>query len=297
MFEASREAVKHARVVSLLPAATEIVAALGSRSWLVGVSHECDHPPEVRTLPRVTRTPLDPALPSGAIHRAVTEARDGGVPPVTVDPDAVGRLAPDLVITQATCDVCAVDLAAQQVTAFLAALPSPPEVVTLHAHTLEGIFADIGRVGTALGLADEADELVAGMRTRMARVRDGAAPRASRPRVLLLEWLDPPYVGGHWVPELIGISGGVDVAARPGERSRAVAWRDLRARGPDVVIVAPCGFDAPRARREFAAVRDPDAAALFRTARVEFLDGNAYTSRPGPRLADAAEQLAALIRG
>lgn len=283
------------RVVSLLPAATEMVAALGAGGMLVGVSHECDYPPAVRALPRVTRTTLDPSLPSSAIDRAMADARARDVPSVEADVEALRRLAPDVVITQSLCDVCAVGEG--QLGRVVGALDPEACVVRLHAHDLAGVFGDIERAGDALGLRDEAEELIAGMRWRLARVGTSHTPTSPRPRVLVLEWLDPPYVAGHWVPELIEISGGVDVGSRPGQRSRAVPWRELRALEPAVVIVAPCGFDAERARRELATVRDPDARALLAGARVEFLDGNAYTSRPGPRLVDAAERLRQLIHG
>ena len=159
------------------------------------------------------------------------------------------------------------------------------------------MFADIRRVGEALDLADEAEELVAGLRYRLRTVSSHIPPPTSpRPRVVVVEWLDPPYVAGHWVPELVAVAGGRDVGASPGEPSRRRTWRELVALAPDVVVVAPCGFDVPRARREFETVIDRDARVLF-GRRVEFLDGNAYTSRPGPRLADAAELLSQLING
>jgi len=286
------------RVVSLLPAATEIVAALGAGNWLVGVSHECDWPPEVRTLPRVTRSSVDSALPSAEIDRRMAAAKSGAAPPVTIDRDALGRLAPDVIIGQAVCDVCAVDVGAQHAAALLAALPSRPRVVTLHAHDLADVFADIGRVGEALDLQGEAEELVAGLRYRLGRVgaRQCRAP-THLPRVLVIEWVDPPYVAGHWVPELVAAAGGVDIGARPGDRSVTRAWRELRALAPDVVVVALCGFDVPRARRELGAVTDRDGRALLAAARVGFLDGNAYTSRPGPRLVEAVELLTPLIGG
>ena len=290
------------RVVSLLPAATEIVAALGAADRLVGVSHECDWPPEVQTLPRVTRSSVDPALPSAAIDRRMADARGSGEPPVTIDWDALRRLAPDVILGQSVCDVCAVDVGAQHAAPQLAALPGHPTVVNLHAHDLAGVWADILRVGEALNLQSEAEELVAGLRYRLRRILTTHTPRPhgrplGRPRVLVVEWVDPPYVAGHWVPELIAAAGGVDVLARRGDRSVTHPWRKLRALAPDAVVVALCGFDVPRARREVAAVRDPDALALLAAARVVFLDGNAYTSRPGPRLVEAAELLAPLIGG
>jgi len=281
------------RVVSLLPAATEIVAALGGVGRLVGVSHECDFPPEVRSLPRVTRTRVDPALPSGAIDRAMAEAKRTGVSPVEVDVNLVAHLRPDLLIGQSVCDVCAVgevDLARLVTT-----LMPTPWVVTLHAHTLDEVFLDIRKVGEALELRDEAEELDAGLRYRLRRVSVRAA-RLPKPRVLVLEWLDPPYVAGHWVPDLVTLAGGQDVGGAPGEPSRPRPWDQLAALAPDVVVVALCGFDIPRAQAELAAVTDPQARALL-GRRVEFLDGNAYTSRPGPRLVDAADLLARLIHG
>ncbi len=282
------------RVVSLLPAATEMVAALGAVGRLVGVSHECDFPPEVRSLPRVTRTRIDPTLASGAIDRAMVDAKRTGVSPVEVDVDLVAHLRPDILIGQSVCDVCAVgegDLARLVTT-----LMPTPWVVTLHAHTLDEVFLDIRKVGEAMELRDEAEELDAGLRYRLRRVGARSQGSGKRPRVLVLEWVDPPYVAGHWVPELVALAGGQDVGSAPGEPSRPRPWDQLAALAPDVVVVAPCGFDVARARAELAAVTDPEAQALL-GRRVEFLDGNAYTSRPGPRLVDAAEMLTQLMLG
>ena len=281
------------RVVSLLPAATEIVAALGGVGRLVGVSHECDFPPEVRSLPRVTRTRVDPGMPSGAIDRAMGEAKRTGVSPVEVDVNLVAHLRPDLLIGQSVCDVCAVGEG--ELARLVTTLMPTPWVVTLHAHTLDEVFLDIRKVGEALELRDEAEELEAGLRYRLRRVSVRAA-RLPKPRVLVLEWLDPPYVAGHWVPDLVTLAGGQDVGSAPGEPSRPRPWDELAALAPDVVVVALCGFDIPRAQAELAAVTDPQARALL-GRRVEFLDGNAYTSRPGPRLVDAADLLARLIHG
>ena len=280
------------RVVTLLPAATEIVAALGALGRLVGVSHECDFPPQVRSLPRVTRTRVDPAMPSAAIDRAMAEAKRTGISPVEVDVNLMAHLRPDVLIGQSVCDVCAVGEG--ELARVVATLMPTPWVVTLHAHTLDQVFLDIRKVGEALELRDEADELDAGLRYRLRRVQAGAT--GQKPRVLVLEWLDPPYVAGHWVPKLVELAGGQDIAGTAGQPSRPRPWDELAALAPDVVVVALCGFDVPRARTELAAVTDPQARALL-GRRVEFLDGNAYTSRPGPRLVDAAEMLARLIRG
>src|SRR5881296_4441516 len=210
------------RVVSLLPAATEIVAALGAVGRLVGVSHECDFPPEVRSLPRVTRTRIDPALPSGAIDRAMAEAKGAGVSPVEVDVNLVAHLRPDVVIGQSVCDVCAVGEG--ELARVVATLIPTPWVVTLHAHTLDEVFLDIRRVGETLELRDEAEELEAGLRYRLRRVGAHAARAGTAPRVLVLEWLDPPYVAGHWVPELVELAGGRDVGNPAGARSAARTW-------------------------------------------------------------------------
>ncbi len=290
------------RVVSLLPAATEIVAALGAGGFLVGVSHECDYPPEVQALPRVTRSRIDSTRSSGDIDRAVAEAQRAGTSTIEVDVELVARLRPDVILGQSLCEVCAVGPG--DLERLVATLMPTPWLVTLHAHTLDGVLADILKVGKAIELTDEADELVAGLRYRLRRVEararrsdDVGAQHAAplpRPSVLVLEWLDPPYVAGHWVPELVAIAGGHAVAAAAGEPSRAHPWRELTALAPDLVVIALCGFDVPRARAEVATVTDPDGRALF-SRRVEFLDGNAYTSRPGPRLVDAAEMLARLI--
>jgi iron complex transport system substrate-binding protein len=285
------------RVVSLLPAATEIVAALGALGRLVGVSHECDFPPSVRSLPRVTRSVLDQSLGSRAIDRVMADAKRSGAPTVEVDARLVAQLRPDVLIGQAVCDVCAVGEG--ELARLVTNLIPTPWVVTLHAHTVEGVFADIRKVGEALELRDEADELVAGLRYRLRRV-EGRSRNSQhvtplqRPRVLVLEWLDPPYVAGHWVPELVTLAGGEDVGAVAGEPSRPRPWGELAALTPDLVVVAPCGFDVPRAQAELATLTDGDARALLER-RVEVIDGNAYTSRPGPRLVDAAELLSRLM--
>jgi iron complex transport system substrate-binding protein len=291
--------------VSLLPAGTEIVAALGAAIGetapmagngprLVGVSHECDFPPDVRALPRVTRTSIDPTWPSGEIDRAVAAAKAAGRPAITIDAEILTQLRPDVVLGQSVCDVCAVG--DNTLAPALATLPTRPLVVMLHAHTLDGVFADMRRVGHALDLSDEAEELVAGMRYRLRRLQERTPTIIAHrvPRTVVLEWLDPPYVAGHWVPELVALAGGEDVGNVAGARSMRRGWTELLALAPDRVVIALCGFDEARGRREVLQLRDDEPRRLF-SRGVEFLDGNAYTSRPGPRLVDAAERLARLI--
>lgn len=290
------------RIVSLLPAATEMVAALGAAMGppprpgapgLVAVSHACDYPPEVAALPRVTTAAIDPARPSAEIDRAVRMAIAAGQPTVTVDGRALATLQPDLVISQAVCEVCAVG--SNGLEEVITALPTRPRLLALHAHTVDEVWDDLLAVGDALRLADEAEELVAGLRHRLRRVQKRSARRDRHPpRTLVLEWLDPPYVAGHWVPELVAVAGGQDVGNAPGRPSAPRSWAQLAALEPDLVVVALCGFEAERARGEVTSLRDRDAGRVLARG-VEFLDGNAYTSRPGPRLVEAAERLAVLL--
>ena len=286
------------RVVSLLPAATEIVAALGAEGSLVGISHECDWPPSVRHLPRVTATPIDASRQSGAIDAEVRRLHAQGRPVIGVDGGLLAELRPDLILTQDLCDVCAV--VDGDVRALAAPLGPSPALLPLRARTLEGIFEDVAAVGAALDRVDEAGELVAGLRRRLARLQrdDGTPP----PRVVCLEWLDPIYLAGHWVPELIEAAGGRDVGARPGAHSRRTTIEEVEASGAELILVAQCGFDLARAGREYAAFEEAVRKAGGRPpsawgAPVWLIDGNAYTSRPGPRVVDGAERIAGALRG
>ncbi len=284
------------RVVSLLPAATEIVAALGMQDALVGVSHECDFPAAVQALPRITRCEIHGnALPSGDIDRWVKTTLHGSGTLYTMDEALLRRLAPDVLITQRLCDVCAVGW--DGVTAFAATLPGPPQVVNLEPQTLDDVFADVRRVATALGVPERAAALIETLQARIARVRDrvvGAPPR----RCVLLEWIDPPFASGHWGPELVALAGGVDPVGRAGADARAVPWEAVRDAAPEVLVVACCGFDIARTRRDVPLLRAlPGFADLpaARTGEVWLVDGSAYFSRPGPRLVDSLELLAPLV--
>jgi iron complex transport system substrate-binding protein len=282
------------RVVSLLPAATEIVAVLGGVKLLVGVSHECDYPPDVHSVPRVTRSRIAPDLPAREIDRQMAEAKRSGVSPFEVDSRAISRLRPDVLIGQAVCSVCAVG--EEELARLVLALQPTPWVVTLHPHGVQDVLADIRRVGESISQREEAEEVIAGLSYRLRQLRESVV-RPPRPvRVLVLEWLDPPYVAGHWVPELVALAGGEDVGNTPGAPSVTRSWGELARTAPDLVIVALCGLELARAQGEVAAVTDPAGRALL-SRRVEVIDGNAYTSRPGPRLVDGAELLAQLIRG
>jgi iron complex transport system substrate-binding protein len=284
------------RVVSLLPAATEIVAALGCLDALVGVSHECDWPPPVGVLPRVTRCAIHGnALPSGDTDRWVTDtlARTGTL--YTMDEALLRRLAPDVIVTQRLCDVCAVGY--DSVTAFAATLPGPPAVVNLEPSTLDDVFADVRRVAEALGVPERATAVIAALRARVDAVAAAAADRPRR-RCVLLEWIDPPYRSGHWGPELVSLAGGVDPLGRAGEDAARVAWDDVVAAAPEVLVLACCGYDVARTRADVPLLTArPGWSTLpaVRTGAVWAIDGSAYVSRPGPRLVDSLELLAELI--
>jgi iron complex transport system substrate-binding protein len=281
------------RVVTLLPGATEIVAALGGAGSLVAISHECDHPASVQHLPRVTSTPLDPNLPGAAIDAEVRRLRDAGRAVIVVEGAVLRRLAPDLVITQDLCEVCAVSDG--HVHRLAASLDPPPQVLSLTGRTVEGVMADIRAVARALDLEAEGDELTAGLRSRLTRLRHGAPP--SPQRVLCIEWLAPLYLAGHWVPDLVAAAGGHDVGAAAGAHSAVSSWEVAAALRPDLIAVMLCGFGLPRALGELEALHDAAADRLLRSAPVWVLDGNAYTSRPGPRIVDGAELLRAAMRG
>jgi iron complex transport system substrate-binding protein len=278
------------RVVSLLPAATEIVAALGAEDQLVGVSHECDYPPSVRRLPRVTATPIDPSAPSAVVDDAVRALRAAGTPVIGVDRDLLRRLRPDLLLTQDLCDVCAVGDG--ETTSLAGALDPPPRVLTLKGRTLDGVWEDVRAVGRALEQAAAANALVARLAGRLARLRVRIGAGRPRPRVACVEWLAPLYLAGHWVPELVEAAGGEDVGARPGAHSRTVTAGQLAALRPDLIVVMLCGMGLERALAELKRSPLPDLGTP-----VWVLDGNAYTSRPGPRLPEGAERIAAAIAG
>lgn len=274
------------RIVSLLPSATEIVCALGLSDRLVGISHSCDYPPAVRGLPRLSRPRVDlNGLSSGEIDTAIRAARRDYGSVYEIDVAQLTALEPDLVLTQGICDVCAVP--ERQVVASVAGAT----ILTLDAHDLAAIFAGIRDVGAATGVSQRAETLIAQMRRRIARVQERVAGRA-RPRVLALEWLDPPYMPGHWVPELVSLAGGELLAGTMRRPSYKMEWSELRSLSPDVLLVMPCGFDLLATEREAVRHRT-DLRALG--GRVQLLDASAYFSRSGPRVVDGLEILASVL--
>jgi len=282
------------RVVSLLPAGTEVVAALGAGETLVGISHECDYPVEVTSLPRVTAGIVQRDASSAVIDATVRESVSSGTPVFVLDAELISSLAPTLILTQTLCDVCAVvDGDVRDV----ATLMSPaPVIIPLTGTTLAGVWNDVMRVARALGRDERGVELLAQLDARMRCVHDALeAARAPRPRVAVIEWLDPLFTAGHWTPDLVRRAGGIDVIAEPGAHSASVPVERFRDAAPELLLFAPCGFDVERAATEAYALLATDDWAWARDVEAWALDGNALTSRPGPRLADAVETIAAIV--
>ena len=280
------------RVVSLVPSATEIVAALGAEALLVGISHECDYPPSVQHLPRVTTTSVDVEATGGDIDAEVRRLQQAGQPVIAIDEQQLHRLAPDLILTQDLCQVCAVSDG--QVHRLSARLGSS-RVVSLAAQDLEGIWRDVGVVGAALGRENKARELTSRLQRRLSRL--GGSSSQTRPRVLCIEWLNPLYLAGHWVPQLVASAGGADIGAVPGSQSRRAGWSELLGLEPTCILIMLCGFGVERSRAELELVEDTDALDLLARVPTWILDGNAYTSRPGPRVVDGARLMHAAFRG
>jgi len=285
------------RIVSLLPSATEIVCALGLGDQLVGVTHECDFPAPVRALPKVTRTLIPTDASSAAIDTLVRDRLGARSALYALDEAMLERLHPDLIVTQALCDVCAV--AEDEVRAAACRLPGGPRVLNLEPETLDQVLACIADVARAAGVAHRAAEVVGSLRARVQAVVERTGGAARRPRVALLEWLDPPFSTGHWNPELIRLAGGEDGLGREGAKSVTLRWEDVVAYRPEVIVIACCGFTAERTMQEtgvLARVEGWAGLPAVRDGRVWVADGAAYFSRPGPRLVDSLELLAHLIQ-
>ncbi|MBI2911936.1 MAG: cobalamin-binding protein [Chloroflexi bacterium] len=283
------------RICSLLPSATEIVFALGLGSQLEGVTHECDYPPEARTRRILTRSVLASGLSSAQIDEAVQRNLAKGGPIYRLDEEALREADPDVVLTQELCKVCAV--AYDEVIAAVEHLPRRPVVVNLEPRTLGDVLATIEEVAQATGASGEAGAVASSLRARLdavaARVHD-----RERPQVVCLEWLDPLMAAGHWVPEMVELAGGRDLLGKMGAPSRRIEWSEVVEAAPEVAVLMPCGFDAERARLDLPLLerlsgwRDLPAV---RHGRVYPVDASSYFSRPGPRLVDGVEILAALL--
>ena len=286
------------KIASLLPSATEIVCALGLRDSLVGVSHECDFPPEVVGLPVLTEPKIDPAGESAAIDAAVRRLVQDGLSVYRIKTEVLARLQPDLIVTQEQCDVCAVSY--REVVDATQQLPhTPSTIVSLKPKGLSDILDDMQHVADAAGCVSAGVELTQRLGARLDAIRQRATVVRSRPRVACIEWVEPLMAAGHWIPELVELGGGTYGLARAGETSRVITWSDVVGYAPDVVIIMPRGFKLPHTQRELPRlVQRPEWQRLpaVRNRRVYAIDGNAYLNRPGPRIADSAELLAGLIQ-
>jgi iron complex transport system substrate-binding protein len=278
------------RIASLVPSATEMLYALGLGDSVVGVTHECDYPPPAGAKPHLTRSVIPEGLSAAEIDREVRErtARGGAI--YELDADLLRELEPDLIVTQQVCEVCAVSF--DDVAAVAKTIPSEPQVLSLDPSTIGEVLADIRTLAMAAEAPAAGEELLAETADRLDRVA-AAVDGADRPRVLALEWMDPPYAGGHWVPQMIELAGGEDALGLPGEKSRVFDWAEAEAVAPEVVVSMPCGYGTERAAEETRG--HLERLASLGASRVVAVDASAYFSRPGPRLVDGVELLAHLL--
>ena len=277
------------RIASLVPSATELLFALDLGDSVVAVTHECDYPPAAEQLPHLTRSVIPDGLAPAEIDAAVRERTGRGEALYELDEETLRALDVDLIVTQAVCEVCAVSF--EDVRAVAERLPTQPRVISLDPSTLGEVLADVPRLAEAAEAEAAGERLVEEAGARIDAV-ERAVEGAPRPRVAALEWLDPIYIGGHWVPQMIELAGGEDVLGLPGERSRTAEWAEVEAAAPEVVLAMPCGYYAEQAAAE--AVRHHERLAGL-DARVVAVDAAAYFSRPGPRLVEGIELLGHLL--
>lgn len=284
------------RTVSMLPAATEIVGALGLMDHLIAVSHECDHPEEANHRPRVTHCEIyGQGLPSAEIDRWVSDRLQAGESLYTLDETVLRELAPDLILTQRLCDVCAP--AYGSVAALAATLPSQPQVLNLEPKSLEDVLGNVRAVASAMGHPDRSEVVCCELEGRVKAIGDRVAG-LDRPTTFVMEWADPIFNAGHWTPELIELAGGTPVLSPPGEYSVRIAWEGLRAADPEVLLIACCGHGVPRTMSDLPLLENLAGwkeLRAVRTGRVYVADGSAYFSRPGPRLIDTLEIIASAL--
>jgi iron complex transport system substrate-binding protein len=278
------------RIVSLVPAATELLFALDLGEEVVAVTHECDYPPEALELPKVTRAVLSADLDPAEIDAAVKQRTLAGESIYALDAETLHALEPDLIVTQSLCHVCAVS--EDEVRTLAEEIDTQPMVISLDPHTVGEVLGDARTIAQATGHQDEAVGLIREAAERIDRVRV-ATREVRRPRVVALEWLDPPFVAGHWTPQLISYAGGEDILGFAGESSEEQTWQAIAAATPDIVIVMPCGYDAEIAHREAEMHRDELTAVG--AGEVVAVDAAAYFSRPGPRIIEGLETLAHII--
>jgi iron complex transport system substrate-binding protein len=285
------------RIVSFLPSATEMACALGLEDQLAGITHECDYPPRVKKKPVVVCNALPiERMAQAEIDIAVAERLRNGLSLYTVDEEAMREIAPDLILTQNLCQVCAPS--GNEISHLLNILPNRPQVLWLTPKSLDGIFENLRELGEATGRSREAEELIRHGRARLNAIAALTGDIVAKPRVFCMEWMDPVYCCGHWVPEMVRIAGGMDALGRDGADSVRISWEEVLDGAPDVLIVMPCGFDLAKtmaeAQRPAAFDRWSEIPAV-RSGCIYAVDANAYFARPGPRVIDGTELLAHLI--
>jgi iron complex transport system substrate-binding protein len=285
------------RICSLLPGATEIAFLLGLGDEVVGVTHECDYPAEAREKPVIVRSLIDSnRMTSIEIDRWVTERLRNKQGLYIIDEKRLREAAPDVILTQGLCDVCAIDY--NEVVNASATLANKPKIVSLTPNCLTDVLSDVARVGEATGHRLKAEQVVRDLEQRISAVREQAARRSAGPRVACLEWFDPIYAAGHWVPEMIELAGGHDVLGRKGAPSEKINWKTVVDLAPDVIVLMPCGFDTQRTAQEATALNRLEGwhdLPAVRAGKVFAVNGHAFFSRPGPRLVDGLEILAEII--
>ena len=284
------------RIASLLPSATEIVYALGLGDSLVAVTHECDFPPQAASRPAVTSNLLPPDLSPDQIDRAVRESQRDAHSIYALDLDELANLSPDVVLTQSLCEVCAVPRS--EVEAAVCSMPHRAQVVSLDPHTLDEVLQCIREVGECLDVTERAERLTERLRARLDAVRAATSRVSARPRVLCVEWTEPVYRSGHWVPEQVRLAGGRDGLGEEGEPSTRIAWDDVLSYEPEIIVVMPCGYDATTAAEQVPLLADMpgwDRTPAVLAGAVFAANGSAYFSRPGPRLVDGVELLARIV--
>jgi iron complex transport system substrate-binding protein len=293
----SSESQTQPHVISLIASATEILHGLGAGDMQVARSHECDYPPPILDLPQLTRAKFKVhGATSAEIDRSVKGLLEQGLAVYEVDADRMRALEPDVILTQDQCEVCAVSLADVE-RALCTWTGSAAQVLSLRPHTLSDVYTDIQTVADAIGRAQAGRDLVASMKSRMAEIAVAVEGRA-RPKLGFVEWIEPPMSGGHWMPEIISIAGGISPFGVSGQNSPWVSWDDMAAADPDILLVAPCGYDIATSLPELEGLR---SQAIFKTlravreGRVFVADGNAFFNRPGPRIVESTEILAEIM--
>lgn len=285
------------RVCSLLPGATEIAFALGLGDNVVGVTHECDYPAEARQKPIVVRSLIDSnRMTSLEIDRWVSERLRSNKGLYIIDEERLREAAPDVILTQGLCDVCAIDY--NEVVSASETLAKRPKIVSLTPNCMTDVLHDLARVGEATGQSKKAEQVIGDLKQRISEVREKVVKSSARPRVACLEWFNPIYAAGHWIPEMIEIAGAEDVLGRRAEPSKKVAWQSIRESAPEIIVLMPCGFDVQRTLQEAAVLEQNEGwheLPAVKAGRVYAVNAHAFFSRPGPRLVDGVEILAHII--